>query len=87
MKGAQLKPPYPDQLKAQAIEADVVVMVNIGADGKAISVKIIRPASEAEFNESAKKTALLQEYEPATRDGIAIPYTISYTYRFRLETE
>jgi protein TonB len=85
--GQQIKPPYPEQLKAQAIEADVVVMVTISADGKVTNVKVIRPAPEAEFNEAAKKTALQQEYEPATRDGVAIPYTLSYTYRFRLEVE
>ena len=81
------EPAYPETLKAQEIEADVTVMVSLDADGKVTTVKIIRAAPYPEFNEVAQKTAMEEEFEPATRDGVAIPYTLSYTYRFRLETK
>jgi periplasmic protein TonB len=79
-------PPYPETLKAQEIEADVTVMVSIDAAGKVTTVKIIRAAPYPEFNEVAQKTAREEEFDPAQRDGVPIPYTLSYTYRFRLET-
>jgi protein TonB len=81
------EPPYPETLKAQEIEADVTVMVSIAADGKVSHVKIIAAAPYPEFNVSAEKAAREEEFEPALRDGVAIPYTISYKYRFRLETK
>jgi protein TonB len=81
------KPPYPETLKAQGIEADVPVMVHIDADGKVTSVKVVKPSPYPEFNESARRAAAAEEFEPATRDGVPIPYTLSFTYRFRLEEE
>jgi protein TonB len=81
------EPVYPETLKAQEIEADVTVMVSLNAEGKVTTVKIIRAAPYPEFNDVAQKTAMEEEFEPATRDGVAIPYTLSYTYRFRLETK
>jgi periplasmic protein TonB len=78
-------PPYPATLKTQGIEGDVTVLVNIDASGKVTSVKIIKDSSYPEFNEAARATALAEEFEPATRDGVAMPYTLSFIYRFRLE--
>ncbi len=79
------KPPYPETLKSQGIEADVTVIVQIDETGKVTSVKIAKGADYPEFNEAARKTAEAEEFSPATRDGVAVPYTLSFTYRFRLE--
>jgi len=83
----QRKPLYPETLKAQGIEEDVPVMVTLDASGKVIKVKILKETPYPELNESARQSALDEEYEPATRDGVPIPYTLSYTIRFRLEDE
>ena len=56
------------------------------ATGKVTRVKIISASPYPEFNQAADKAAHEEEFEPALRDGIPIPYTLSYTYRFRLET-
>jgi len=80
-------PPYPATLRSQAIEGDVVVLVNIDATGKVTAVKIIKESTAPEFNEAARTTALAEEWEPALRDGVPAPYTLSYTYRFRLNDE
>ncbi len=85
--GKQLQPPYPDLLKAQGIEGDVKVTVIVDVQGKVANVIISGPAPQAELNEAARKTALLQEWEPATKNGVPYMYSFSYTYRFRLETE
>jgi periplasmic protein TonB len=81
----KVEPPYPEKYKAQGIEAAVTVMVSLDPSGKVKSVKIIKGSGYKEFDEAARKTALAEEFEPATRDGTPIPYTLSFTYRFRLE--
>lgn len=80
-------PDYPPALKAQGIEADVPVMVSLDATGAVIAVKILKSSGHPELDEAARKAALAESFEPASRDGVAISYTLSYTYRFRLEDE
>jgi TonB family protein len=79
------KPDYPPQLKAQGIETDVVVKVSIDETGKVTAVTIIKESPYPEANEAAKKSALADEFEPATRDGVPVPDTITYRVTFRLE--
>jgi periplasmic protein TonB len=84
---APSKPPYPETLKAQGIEADVSVMVSLDATGRVSSVKVVKPSPYPEFNEAARRAASAEQFDPATRDGVPIPYPLSFTYRFRLEEE
>jgi protein TonB len=81
------RPPYPPELKAQGIEATIVVMVTLDETGKVTSVKIITPSAYPAFNEAARSAALGEQFEPALRDGVPIPYTLSYRYRFRIEEQ
>lgn len=83
----QVKPDFPPTLKAQGIEADVEVLVFIDATGKVTNVKILHESPYPEFNDNAKKAALAQEWEPATRNGEAMPSTKKYSYRFRITDE
>ncbi len=86
-RGKPPKPDYPPTLKAQGVEADVEVLVFIGASGKVTSVKILHESPYPEFNEAAKKAALATEWEPATRNGAPMASTKKYSYRFRLTDE
>jgi protein TonB len=86
-KRKEVKADYPDLLRAQGVEADVRLMVSIDATGHVTAVKVIAPATQPEFNEAARKAALEEEYEPATRNGTPIPYTLTFTSRFRLDTQ
>jgi protein TonB len=79
------QPQYPATLKSQGVEADVTVMVSLDVRGRVTTMKIIKEAAYPAFNEAARQAALAEEYEAATRDGVPIPYTLSFTYRFRLE--
>jgi protein TonB len=85
--GKKNQPPYPALLRSQGIEGDVTVLVTINEAGKVTSAKILKASSYPEFDEAARKTALEQEWEPATRAGVPMAFTLSYTYRFRLEDE
>ena len=61
------------------------LLVNIDATGRVTSVKVLRPSPYPEFNEAARREALAEQFDPATRDGVPIPYTLSFTYHFRLK--
>jgi protein TonB len=78
-------PPYPAELRSQGLEADVTVMVTLDDNGKVTSVKLITPSRYPAFNQAARAAAQGEEFEPALRDGVPVPYTLSYTYRFRIE--
>jgi len=83
-RGTQVRPEFPATLKAQGIESDVEILVFIDTTGKVTNVKILHESPYPEFNEAAKKAALTQPWEPATRNGEAMPSTKKYSYRFRL---
>lgn len=80
-------PPFPPTLKAQGIEGDVQVVIEIDPTGKVTSVKIVKESPYPEFNEAARAAALAETYDPATKDGVPMSYSLPFTYRFRLEDE
>jgi TonB family protein len=81
------KPVFPETLKAQAIEGDVPVLVSLDETGKVVKVKVLKESPYPEFNEAARKAAFARTCKPATRDGVPIAFSVSFTYRFRLEDE
>lgn len=83
---AQVEPPYPADLRAQGIEADVTVRVKVGADGNVLDASVVKAAQEPAFNASALATARRERFTPGTRDGVPVPFVITFTYRFRIET-
>ena len=78
-------PPYPPRLRALGFEGDVTVLAHIDETGRVQSVKVVVPSSHAAFDEVARAAALADRFEPAKRDGVPIPFTLSYTYRFRID--
>jgi len=79
------KPPYPTTLKAQGIEGDVQVRVTIDTKGKVTKISILKGSGHKAFDLAAKSAAAIETFTPATRDGKAVTYTLSYSYRFRIE--
>ena len=82
---AEVKPIYPDLLRTQGIEADVVVVVSIAPSGKVTAVKIAKASKYPEFNQEARRAAFKETFVPAKKDGVPTAYTLQYTYRFRLD--
>ncbi len=82
--GGMREAPFPDLYKAQGLEADVTVRVRIDREGRVSEAEVVSAAAQPEFNRVATATARAQRFEPATRDGQAIEFTITFTYRFRL---
>lgn len=79
------KPDFPPTLRAQGIEGDVLVRVKIAASGAVQDVAILQSSGHAAFDEAARQAAKSEVFAPATRDGHPIPYTLTYSYRFRIE--
>jgi TonB family protein len=48
------------------------------------AVKILKESPYPEFNEAAKKAAMADEFEPATRNGVPTATTLKYNVSFRL---
>lgn len=82
---APTKPPFPATLRAQGIEGDVLVRVKIAESGAITDVAILTSSGHAAFDEEARKAALSESFSPATKDGKPIAYTLTYSYRFRIE--
>ena len=79
------RPEFPAALKAQGIEGDVTVRVDISASGDVTSVAVISSSGYPAFDEAAKRAAASERFAPAVRDGKPVPFTLSYSYRFRIE--
>jgi protein TonB len=79
------EPAYPATLRAQGIEGEVLVTVSIDALGVVQQAAVLRGSGHAEFDAAALSAARAERFAPATRDGTPVPFTLSYTYRFRIE--
>jgi TonB family protein len=85
--GAMKQPDYPPLLRSQSVEGRVGVLVTISETGKVTAVKILNPSPYPEFNEAARRAALAQDWEPATRAGVPMARSLTYTYKFDLNDE
>ena len=77
---------YPKEALEKGIEADVVLMLDINADGKIDSASVAEPANPPGlgFDEAALVAAQQFEFEPAEMDGKKIAVQITYKYKFKL---
>jgi protein TonB len=94
LPGAQLVPPrrthevqpdYPAALRAQNVEGEVVLKVDVDATGHVSNVVVVTPSPHAAFNVAAVAAAKASTYSPALMGGVAIANTIQFTVRFRLK--
>jgi TonB family protein len=81
----EVKPNYPDALRAKGVEADVVLVASIDASGKVIAVTVAKTSGDLSFDEAARAAALQERFSPALRDGTPVPTTIPFTTHFRLD--
>jgi protein TonB len=79
------RPEFPAALKAQGIEGDVTVRVDIDSGGKVTNVTIVRGSGYPAFDDAAKRAAANEQFAPAIRDGKPVSFSLSYSYRFRIE--
>jgi TonB family protein len=77
---------YPKEAAEKGIEAEVVLLLDINAEGKVDQVGIATPAEPPGmgFDEAALAAAQQFEFEPAEMDGKKIAVQLSYRYKFKL---
>ncbi|HXT02248.1 MAG TPA: TonB family protein [Elusimicrobiota bacterium] len=82
---ANLRRLYPEAEREAGREADVRVMIHVGADGTVRSVDVTRSANAA-FDEAAQKVGKLMRFSPAIGlDGRPVPVRLPQPIMFRLE--
>ncbi|HEX2657820.1 MAG TPA: TonB family protein, partial [Polyangia bacterium] len=77
---------YPKEAVAKGIETDVILMLDINAEGKVDSVALAEPVNPPGlgFDEAAMVAAQQFEFEPAEMNGQKIAVQITYKYKFKL---
>ena len=81
---AHMHPPYPDD--ADGAPARVLLQITIGADGRVSGARVLSVDREddqsGDFAELALQYVQGLRFEPATRDGMAVPAIIRFEVRF-----
>ena len=73
---------FPEEARREGASGTVVVQIVIDRQGKVAGAKIVRGAGHG-FDEAALDAARKLRFEPATRDGVAIPVQLDYEIHFR----
>jgi protein TonB len=78
-------PDVPDSLRDEADDRQSVVMIDIGADGAPIAVKIVVTSGNASLDRLAITTAKRWRFKPATSGGIAVESRMRLTIEFQIQ--
>jgi TonB family protein len=77
---------YPPEEKAAGVQAQVLLSVEINAEGGVDGVEVVGSGGER-FDAAAMAAVKKFRFEPARLDGEAIPVKITYRYDFVVKTE
>ncbi len=76
-------PPYPAAMRARHYRGEVVVLIEVGADGRPGSVRILRSAGREELDCAARDWILAHwSFYPAVRDGRRVASRVRTSIRF-----
>lgn len=76
-------PPYPAAMRAGHYRGEVVVLIEVGADGHPESVRILRSAGREELDRAARDWILSHwSFYPAERDGRRVASRVRTSIRF-----
>jgi TonB family protein len=74
-------PAYPEQAKAEGRSGEVVLELDVSAEGNVLDARILLPAGNG-FDEAALEAARRLRFSPAEVDGKASAVTLEYRFRF-----
>ncbi|MCP3060394.1 TonB-dependent siderophore myxochelin receptor MxcH [Myxococcus sp. K38C18041901] len=78
-----IEAPYPAEAEQARLEATVRLKLTLDDQGAVTEAQVLEPQGHG-FDEAARDAALRFRFEPARRDGVAVPSRIAYSYEFRL---
>jgi TonB family protein len=76
-------PDYPDRARKAKRVGTVILRVGISSDGAVQEACVLRSASP-DLDKSAVKAAKKWRFEPALKDGVAVPVSMSVEMSFKL---
>ena len=77
-------PPYPSLARRKGYQGQVVLHVNVSAEGNCTGVVILRSSGYALLDRAAAKAVREWAFEPATRKGIPVAAAADIPIRFVL---
>jgi protein TonB len=81
------KPTYPREAQLRGMEGEVLLWLNISADGDVLEAKVHRSSGHRMLDDHTLRFARTLDFVPARRGQIAIPTTVLLPVRYRLTDE
>ncbi|MGB8167438.1 MAG: energy transducer TonB, partial [Chthoniobacteraceae bacterium] len=78
-------PVYPPTARRAKQQGEVILRVQVGADGSARQVTLKRSSGFPELNAAAISAVQRWKFEPARAAGVAIPAEVDVPVRFQLK--
>jgi len=73
---------YPPEALAQGVEGSVLLELSVDATGQVTDARVLRSIGNEPLDRAALEAARRFVFEPARRDGEAVPAVLRYRYRF-----
>lgn len=77
-------PPYPRLSRQLGEEGTVLLKVQVGADGRALQVRLLSSSGFARLDEAAETTVAQWRFVAATRNGQAITSWVLVPIKFKI---
>ncbi len=75
-------PDYPASALRAGVSGEVVLRIEVGADGRPQDVRVLSGSRNRALDRAAVRAIRQWRFEPALRDGVAVPGTVQQTIRF-----
>lgn len=81
-----LRPTYPPDSIAAGEKGVVGISVSVSAEGIPLNVKVVKSSGFGRLDRSATIAVKRHRFKPATRNGVAIPYSYTFNVNFSFKS-
>jgi protein TonB len=79
-----VRPAYPESARRRGEQGDVLLRVEVAADGQPLEVSVTQGSGFSLLDDAAMAAVRRWHFRPATRGGIPVSATAEVPIRFRL---
>ncbi|WP_164867788.1 energy transducer TonB [Rhodovarius crocodyli] len=79
-----MAPPYPIGSRERGEQGVVSLLLNIGTDGRIITLEVTRGSGYPALDEAARRTVAQWRFRPAMDRGMPVPSQVNTNVRFSL---